>query len=117
MSVWLCTNTRLSDYDDGLLFFYFSSTDMQAHMLWWDTDGPHPYRTKPEAKHYFNHIHEIYERMDAIVGDLLKRHGDKAHIMVMSDHGFSNFRRQFNINTWLRDNGYLGPPDCTGCAV
>jgi len=34
--------------------------------------------------------------------------------MVMSDHGFSSFRRQFNINTWLRDNGYLGPPDCTG---
>jgi len=104
----------LSDYDDGLLFFYFSSTDMQAHMLWWNTDDPHPYRSKPEAKHYNNHIHEIYERMDAIVGDLVKRHGDKAHIMIMSDHGFSNFRRQFNINTWLRDNGYLGPPDCTG---
>jgi predicted AlkP superfamily phosphohydrolase/phosphomutase len=31
----------------------------------------------------------------------------------MSDHGFSNFKRQFNLNTWLRDNGYLGPPDCT----
>jgi len=104
----------LSDYDDGLLFFYFSSTDMQAHMLWWNSDDPHPYRSKPEAKHYNNHIHEIYERMDAIVGDLVKRHGDKAHIMIMSDHGFSNFRRQFNINTWLRDNGYLGPPDCTG---
>ena len=73
-----------------------------------------PIAATPEAKHYFNHIHEIYERMDAIVGDLVKRHGDKAHIMVMSDHGFSNFRRQFNINTWLRDNGYLGPPDCTG---
>ena len=104
----------LRDYDDGLLFFYFSSTDMQAHMLWWDTDDPHPYRSKTEAKHYFSHIHEIYERMDAIVGDLLKRYGDTAHIMIMSDHGFSNFRRQFNINTWLRDNGYLGPPDCTG---
>jgi predicted AlkP superfamily phosphohydrolase/phosphomutase len=52
--------------------------------------------------------------MDAIVGDLLKRYGDTAHIMIMSDHGFSNFRRQFNIDTWLRDNGYMGPPDCTG---
>jgi predicted AlkP superfamily phosphohydrolase/phosphomutase len=104
----------LSDYDDGLLFFYFSSTDMQAHMFWWDTDAPHPYRTPSQARHYFNHVHEIYERMDAIVGDLVRRYGEKAHIMIMSDHGFSNFRRQFNINTWLRDNGYLGPPDCTG---
>jgi len=31
----------------------------------------------------------------------------------MSDHGFANFGRQFNLNSWLRDNGYLGPPQCT----
>ena len=31
----------------------------------------------------------------------------------MSDHGFANFKRQFNLNSWLRDNGYLGPPDST----
>jgi predicted AlkP superfamily phosphohydrolase/phosphomutase len=27
--------------------------------------------------------------------------------MVISDHGFTNFRRGVNINSWLRDNGYL----------
>jgi predicted AlkP superfamily phosphohydrolase/phosphomutase len=27
--------------------------------------------------------------------------------MVISDHGFTNFRRGVNVNTWLRDNGYL----------
>jgi len=27
--------------------------------------------------------------------------------MVISDHGFTNFRRGVNLNTWLRDNGYL----------
>ena len=27
----------------------------------------------------------------------------------MSDHGFANFGRQFNLNSWLRDLGYLGP--------
>jgi predicted AlkP superfamily phosphohydrolase/phosphomutase len=31
----------------------------------------------------------------------------------MSDHGFANFGTQFNLNSWLRDLGYLGPPDCT----
>ena len=31
----------------------------------------------------------------------------------MSDHGFANFGRQFSLNTWLRDEGYLGPRDCT----
>ena len=27
--------------------------------------------------------------------------------MVISDHGFTNFRRGVNLNTWLRENGYL----------
>jgi predicted AlkP superfamily phosphohydrolase/phosphomutase len=31
----------------------------------------------------------------------------------MSDHGFGNFGRQFNLNSWLRDLGYLGPGPCT----
>jgi len=31
----------------------------------------------------------------------------------MSDHGFANFGRQFNLNSYLRDTGYLGPPECT----
>jgi len=105
-------NYALENYEDGLLFFYFSSTDLQSHMLWWDTDAKHPYRSAAEVRKYFNHLQDLYCRMDAVVGDLLKRYGDQAHIMIMSDHGFSNFRRQFNLNTWLRDNGYLGPPDC-----
>jgi predicted AlkP superfamily phosphohydrolase/phosphomutase len=103
----------LEHYDDGLLFFYFSSTDMQSHMLWWNTAEKHPYRSTAEAEKYFRHIQKLYIRMDAVVGDLLERYGETAHIMVMSDHGFANFKRQFNLNTWLRDNGYLGPPDCT----
>ncbi len=103
----------LEHYQDGLLFFYFSSTDLQAHMFWWDSDEKHPVRSPDDAKKYHGVLAELYGKMDAVVGDVLKRHGD-ATIMVVSDHGFCNFRRQFNINTWLRDNGYLGPPDCEG---
>lgn len=103
----------LQDYQDGLLFFYFSSTDLQSHMLWWNTAAPHPYRSENEAKHYFDRLQDLYVRMDAVVGDLMKRYGNRAHLLILSDHGFGNFRRQFNVNTWLRDNGYLGPADCT----
>ena len=31
----------------------------------------------------------------------------------MSDHGFANFGRQFNLNSWLRSQGYLGPRECS----
>ena len=106
-------NYALKNYEEGLLFFYFSSTDLQSHMFWWDSDEDHPSRPKDQAKKYFEHLKDIYRKADHIVGELIKEHGDSARIMVMSDHGFANFKRQFNLNTWLRDNGYLGPSDAT----
>ena len=103
----------LENYDDGLLFFYFSSTDLQAHMFWWDSDEKHPTRSSAEAKKYFDKVKELYRKLDAVIGDILNRYGSKATVIVMSDHGFANFKRQFNLNTWLRDNGYIQPADCT----
>ena len=43
----------------------------------------------------------------------MDRYGSRATLIVMSDHGFANFGRQFNLNSWLRGWGYLGPPECT----
>ena len=103
----------LENYDDGLLFFYFSSTDLQAHMFWWDSNEKHPTRSASNAKKYFGKIHDLYTRLDSVVGDILKRYGDRATIIVMSDHGFANFKRQFNLNSWLRENGYIQPAGAT----
>lgn len=102
----------LNHYKDGLLFFYFSSTDLQAHMFWWDSDEKHPVRKVQEARKYQGEIVNLYKKMDDVVGRIVERYGDQAVILVMSDHGFCNFRRQFNLNTWLRDKGYLYPADC-----
>jgi predicted AlkP superfamily phosphohydrolase/phosphomutase len=103
----------IDNYDDGLLFFYFSSSDLQSHMFWWDSEEKHPIRTDAEAKKYFGHIPRLYQKLDAVIGDLWDRYGSRATILVMSDHGFANFGRQFNLNSWLRAWGYLGPPECT----
>jgi len=103
----------LKHYDDGLLFFYFSSTDLQSHMFWWDTDSPAPTRTADAARYYFSHIQNLYIQLDGVVGDIVKRYGKEAWIVVMSDHGFARFARQFNLNAWLRENGYLYPRNAT----
>jgi predicted AlkP superfamily phosphohydrolase/phosphomutase len=103
----------VNNYDDGLLFFYFSSSDLQSHIFWWNSDEKHPVRPDDEAKACFGHVKRLYQRLDQVVGDILDRYGSRATILVMSDHGFSNFGRQFNLNSWLRSMGYLGPPDCT----
>ncbi len=102
----------LTHYETGLLFFYFSSTDLQAHIFWWDGDEKHPVRDPDAARKYNGVVADLYRRIDGVIGDIVRRFGDRATILVMSDHGFANFRRQFNLNTWLRDNGYIQPPDC-----
>ena len=103
----------IDHYDDGLLFFYFSSSDLQSHMFWWNSDDKHPTRLPPEVQKYFAHIRRLYQKLDAVIGDIFDRYGSRATIIVMSDHGFANFGRQFNLNSWLRDFGYLNPRECT----
>jgi predicted AlkP superfamily phosphohydrolase/phosphomutase len=103
----------VDNYEDGLLFFYFSSSDLQSHMFWWDSDDKHPIRTDAEAKKYYGHVRRLYQKLDDVVGALRSRYGSQATLIVMSDHGFANFGRQFNLNSWLRDWDYLGPRECT----
>src|SRR5262249_10543970 len=92
----------LDGYDDGLLFFYFSSSDLQSHMFWWEWDrsGPanHPSRDDAQVWANFDRIQALYRRLDQVVGEMTDRFGSRATIFVMSDHGFANFGRQFNLN-------------------
>lgn len=101
----------LDRYVDGVLFFYFSCTDLQAHIFWWDSDRPHPFRSPENARKYHGVIERVYERMDDALGKCMAALGDDATYIVMSDHGFGNFRRQFGMNTWLRENKYLDSED------
>ena len=89
------------------LFFYFSSVDQGSHMLWRYADPEHPAYDPETDPPFADVIPEIYEQMDAVVGYTLEHMGDDTTLVVMSDHGFSPWRRAFHLNTWLRDNGWL----------
>lgn len=81
----------LDHFQEGLLFFYFSSIDQGSHMLW----GKH----EPE-------LLEIYRAVDSAIGEVRRRF-PRADIVVMSDHGFNSFDRSVNLNTWLWEKGFL----------
>ncbi len=45
--------------------------------------------------------------MDALLGRVVERAGRDVAVVIMSDHGFSNFYREAHLNAWLRQAGYL----------
>ena len=67
----------VEDYDDGLLFFYFSSSDLQSHMFWWDSDAQHPTRSAAEAQKYFGHIDDSTSGSTPWSATFCDRYGDQ----------------------------------------
>ena len=95
-----------SRFDSGLFYFYVSSTDQDVHMLWRNMDPTHPMHKESDIR-FAGWIPHLYEEMDKVVGKVLPAVDDKTLLLICSDHGFAQFARQFHLNTWLRDNGYL----------
>jgi predicted AlkP superfamily phosphohydrolase/phosphomutase len=93
-------------FKEGLFYFYVSSTDQDAHMLWRNMDETHPMHSASDVR-FSGYIKNLYEEMDKLVGKVLPAVDDETLLLICSDHGFAQFGRQFHLNTWLRDNGYL----------
>lgn len=98
--------SQLNDFDDGFFFAYFSALDMNSHMFWRTIDRAHPLYTPELEREHGDHLPSLYQRIDQFVGEVVEHLGPKGHIYVCSDHAFTSFRRQFNLNSWLLDNGY-----------
>ena len=94
-------------FHQGLFFFYFSSLDLNAHMMWRLTDPQHPAYDAALAAQYGSSLEEFYEQIDQVLGEVMPRVDDSTTLLVLSDHGFAPFRRSFNLNTWLLNNGYV----------
>jgi len=93
-------------FDSGLLFYYVSSTDQRQHMFWRLLDQNHPMYDPGLASKYGGTIENIYIEADRFLDRAMQRLGKDTLLLVMSDHGFNPFRRCFNLNTWLLENGY-----------
>jgi predicted AlkP superfamily phosphohydrolase/phosphomutase len=94
-------------FRDGLFFFYFSSLDLNGHMLWRLSDPESPSYDKTESTKYGTALEEFYEQIDQVLGEVLPTIDERTTLLVLSDHGFAPYRRSFNLNTWLLSNGYI----------
>lgn len=97
----------LEQFDSGCLFFYFGTVDLLSHIFWRDQDPGHPGRDPRQEGRYAHVIDEAYVAMDKVIGESVARLGPRDTLIVLSDHGFTGFRRGFNLNRWLVNNGYM----------
>lgn len=98
---------ELNRFESGLLFYYVSSTDQRQHMFWRHIDEQSPTYDPDLARKYGTTIEDIYRDADKMLEMAMNKVDKDTIIIVMSDHGFAPFRRTFNVNSWLKENGYI----------
>ena len=90
----------------GMVVCVFDGPDRIQHMFWRFLEDHHPARTDSTNSHP-NSIRDMYVRMDKLVGKTMQQVGDDTTLIVMSDHGFTSFRRSVDLNAWLLEQGHL----------
>lgn len=98
---------ELERFKEGLLAFVFDTTDRIQHVYWGTRDPGHPAYNETYAKKYGNVIEDYYRRMDKILRRVLESIDQNTVICIVSDHGFSSFRRAVHVNSWLVKNGLM----------
>ena len=101
--------STLDKHKRGLVTCVFDTSDRVQHMFFRYLEENHPaHKANGNGLvRYANAIEDLYKRMDAIVGRTLEYIDGDTVLFVLSDHGFKSFQRGIQLNTWLRDNGYL----------
>lgn len=79
-------------------FFLFGLTDAVSHNFWIDITKETPLGEMAK---------KIFKIADKFLGWVKERMDEKDLLFVISDHGFGPFKFNFNINTYLRNKGYL----------
>jgi predicted AlkP superfamily phosphohydrolase/phosphomutase len=85
----------MDNFREGVLASIFDDLDRIQHMF---------FHNRMDV------VQEWYKRLDRFVGDVnnkVERWNGKYRYLIMSDHGFSDFRNKVHLNRWLLENDLL----------
>ena len=102
---------ELDRFAEGFFFLLYDTPDRVQHMLWRFRDPEHPGYEPDLAREYGGLIEQHYARYDKLLAPVLDKVDEDTLLIVLSDHGFNTFRRAFDTNTWLSQNGLLALKD------
>lgn len=97
----------MKKYEWDVCMVVYVITDRLQHLFWRFMDNSHPEHDPELSKLYKQVIFEGYRRVDKAIGSILREIGDDVTVIVMSDHGFGPFHKNFFINKWLMQKGLL----------
>jgi predicted AlkP superfamily phosphohydrolase/phosphomutase len=85
----------MDDFQEGVLASIFDDLDRIQHMF---------FHNRMDV------VHDWYRRLDRFVGDVsqkTEKWSGKYRYLLLSDHGFSDFRKKVHLNRWLAEQDYL----------
>ncbi len=83
----------------NLCFFVITETDRLHHFL--------HHVLEDEGHPLHGDALGLYREIDGLLGEVFELLGEHTDVALLSDHGFSGLHREFSINRWLMENGYL----------
>ncbi|QDV09654.1 Type I phosphodiesterase / nucleotide pyrophosphatase [Planctomycetes bacterium Poly30] len=92
----VCEQLKATDWSYSMIVF--KSLDVLCH--------------RPVQNLRREEVLRLLRRLDVALGAMTEAAGDDTTVMVLSDHGFAEYRRTFNVHRWLMEAGYSAPnPD------
>jgi len=92
----------IDTFQEGIVSTVFDTMDRIQHMFW---------RSNPEV------VEQWYQKLDDLVGRVERRlafsGNEDTKLIIVSDHGFSDFDQKVHLNRWLVEQGYLVPKEET----
>jgi len=93
------------EWDFFMTHFYFG--DQIQHFLWKYINPKHPAFDPEGSEKYGDVILKYYQKIDDVMGQILRKIDVNTTMIVMSDHGMGPLYKRVYINHWLRKLGLL----------
>lgn len=92
----------------------FDGVDKLQHLCWPHIDPSLAPKNPDESfLRIQNRCREYYRQIDDFLGETVRIAGPEAHVLVVSDHGFTGSDEVIYINNWLEEQGFLRWSDST----
>ncbi|MFX0195062.1 MAG: alkaline phosphatase family protein [Candidatus Hodarchaeota archaeon] len=94
-------------YNPDFLMIVFTALDKVQHKFWKYLDPRDQMYETAFAQRFRPLLLSVYEQMDGIIGRILDKLDNNSTLYIVSDHGFGPQKKNFFMNKWLANNGFL----------